>query len=154
MPLDPLELLSAERENFPFLLKCRIRFAIQMSGAYDWKYTAAKSHLMNWRRKKNRGRNKRKVKEVVIVFLKKDFKIHLVNFWPLLSSSCLPSQTWHSPFIPGLVVLSQLSFLHSVPESEHHRDTRPTRGWLGCSGHFVRLLCWAFSRTAYAKYSK
>lgn len=97
MPLDPLELLSAERENFPLLLKCRIRFAIQMSGAYDWKHTAAKRHLMNWRRKKNRGRNKRKVKEVVIVFLKKAFKIHLVNFWPPLSSSCLPSQTLARP---------------------------------------------------------
>lgn len=95
-----------------------------MSGASDLQNIAAKKHLMNWRRRKNnRGRNKKKVKEVVIILFKKTLKSHLVGFWPRPYYSSLPltdigaallflAWTFH------LQTSVPLPFLHSVPDSE------------------------------------
>jgi hypothetical protein len=48
-----------------------------MSRAFNLQHTAAK---MNGRRKENRGKDRNKVNEVVIILLKKALRISLLNF--------------------------------------------------------------------------
>lgn len=67
-----------------------------------WPKANSKRHCVNWRRKKNRGRNK-EVKETILILFKKALEIHLVESEPRLCCSILTrADTCHSPLLAQL----------------------------------------------------
>lgn len=156
MPFYPLILLLAARKSFfLFLLKMPDQDCCSNVRSI-WPKAYSKRHWVNWRRKKNRGRNK-EVKKTILILFKKALKIHLLEFEPRL---CYSIPTWvdtcHSPLTSGPALLFRLLShfpFFTLPQTLNSPESRPGTGWMGCPGHFVRLLSRAFSRTAYAKYS-